>query len=57
MNVTEQVFKNGDKKAKDILINHNLRLVAHIVKKYHSNNNNYDDLISVGIMRSSTGLL
>ena len=27
-------YKNGDKEAKDKLINHNLRLVAHIVKKY-----------------------
>src|SRR5699024_12621653 len=27
-------FKEGDKEAKDILISHNLRLVAHIVKKY-----------------------
>ena len=26
--------KNGDKKAKDVLIEHNLRLVAHIAKKY-----------------------
>ena len=40
-------FKEGDKKAKDILINHNLRLVAHIVKKY-SGAGEADDLISVG---------
>ncbi|MDD2227077.1 MAG: RNA polymerase sporulation sigma factor SigK [Clostridia bacterium] len=40
-------FKKGDKKAKDILINHNLRLVAHIVKKY-SGAGEADDLISVG---------
>lgn len=40
-------FKNGDKKAKDILINHNLRLVAHIVKKY-SGSGEADDLLSVG---------
>ena len=37
----------GDKKAREILINHNLRLVAHIVKKY-SNSLDADDLISVG---------
>ena len=36
-----------DKKAKDILINHNLRLVAHIVKKY-SGAGEADDLLSVG---------
>ncbi|MDD2445478.1 MAG: RNA polymerase sporulation sigma factor SigK [Clostridia bacterium] len=40
-------FKSGDKKAKDILINHNLRLVAHIVKKY-SGAGEADDLLSVG---------
>lgn len=37
----------GDTKAREILINHNLRLVAHIVKKY-SNSLEADDLISVG---------
>ena len=42
-----EAFKAGDKKAKEILINHNLRLVAHIVKKY-SGAGEADDLISVG---------
>lgn len=40
-------FKKGDKASKDKLINHNLRLVAHIVKKY-SGSAEADDLISVG---------
>ena len=40
-------FHNGDMSAKDVLINHNLRLVAHIVKKY-SGTEEADDLISVG---------
>ena len=40
-------YKNGDKEAYDILVRHNLRLVAHIVKKY-SNAGDADDLISVG---------
>lgn len=40
-------YKNGDKEAKDKLINHNLRLVAHIVKKY-AGTSEADDLISVG---------
>ena len=39
--------KNGDAEAKEKLIKHNLRLVAHIVKKYQGSYDN-DDLISVG---------
>ena len=42
-----EMVKNGDKEAKDKLINHNMRLVAHIVKKY-SGAAETDDLISVG---------
>lgn len=38
----------GDKAARDKLIEHNLRLVAHIVKKYTANPNDQDDLISIG---------
>ena len=38
----------GDKKARDILIEHNLRLVAHIVKKYDHKKEDADDLISIG---------
>lgn len=41
-------YKNGDSEAKNIIIEHNLRLVAHIVKKYCSNTNEQDDLISIG---------
>ena len=40
--------QNGDKEAKDTLINHNLRLVAHIVKKYYAGNCDNEDLISIG---------
>ena len=39
---------NGDKKAKEKLINHNLRLVAHIAKKYNMNESDNEELISVG---------
>lgn len=39
--------ENGDKNAKDMLIKHNLRLVAHVVKKYQGAEDN-DDLISTG---------
>lgn len=40
-------MKQGDMKAREILISHNLRLVAHIVKKY-TNSLEADDLLSVG---------
>ena len=39
---------NGDIEARNILIEHNLRLVAHIVKKYYTTNCDQDDLISIG---------
>lgn len=38
----------GDENARGMLIEHNLRLVAHIVKKYYTANKNQDDLISIG---------
>ena len=38
----------GDTHARDMLIEHNLRLVAHISKKYYSITNDQDDLISIG---------
>lgn len=38
----------GDEKAKSELIEHNLRLVAHIVKKYYSDPVDQEDLISIG---------
>lgn len=41
-------LKNGDQNARTKLIEHNLRLVAHIIKKYYSNLNDQDDLISIG---------
>ena len=40
--------KLGDKNARSKLIEHNLRLVAHIVKKYDNKNEDTDDLISIG---------
>ncbi|MDY4859204.1 MAG: hypothetical protein SO167_05895, partial [Bacilli bacterium] len=39
---------NGDKEARSKLIEHNLRLVAHIVKKFESTYNDVDDLIGIG---------
>lgn len=47
----EKVLKrlsDGDEAAKQILIERNLRLVAHIVKKYYANFDEQDDLISIG---------
>ena len=39
---------SGDKSARQKLIEHNLRLVAHIVKKYYAAQNDQEDLISIG---------
>ena len=41
-------MKKGSKEARNKLIEHNLRLVAHIIKKYYSNSSEQDDLISIG---------
>ena len=41
-------MKNGDKEAEEMLIRHNLRLVAHITKKYKNSKIDQDDLISIG---------
>ena len=41
-------MKTGDKKAEEKLIKHNLRLVAHIAKKYRNSSIDLDDLISIG---------
>lgn len=38
----------GDKAARDKLIEHNLRLVAHIIKKYYAASTDQEDLISIG---------
>ena len=47
----EEMFKKmreGDRRAREIIIEHNLRLVSHIIKKYYSSYPNQDELISVG---------
>ena len=48
--------KLGDKDARNKLIEHNLRLVAHIVKKYDSKNKDTDDLISIGTIGLIKGI-
>ena len=47
---------NKDPKARDKLIEHNLRLVAHIVKKYENSNIDTDDLISIGTIGLIKGI-
>ena len=50
-------FAKGDMDARNKLIEHNLRLVAHIIKKYYTQNGDQDDLISIGtigLIRGST---
>lgn len=44
----EAYRRDGDDRARDQLIEHNLRLVAHIIKKYYSSVRDQDDLISIG---------
>lgn len=41
-------YENGDEEAKKILIERNLRLVAHIAKKYINSIGEQDDIISIG---------
>ena len=46
----------GNKDARNKLIEHNLRLVAHIVKKYENKNISSDDLISIGTIGLIKGI-
>lgn len=43
-----QGFKKGDEEARNRLIEHNLRLVAHVVRKYENSGEEMEDLISIG---------
>ncbi len=43
-----KAMENGDPEARDVLIEHNLRLVAHIAKKFEGKSEDRDDLISIG---------
>ncbi|MBQ1475559.1 MAG: RNA polymerase sporulation sigma factor SigK [Ruminococcus sp.] len=43
-----ELATKGDKNARNILVEHNLRLVAHIIKKYYQNDSSQDDLVSIG---------
>ena len=49
-------YAKGDLEARNILIERNLRLVAHIVKKYYSQGSDQDDLISIGTIGLIKGI-
>lgn len=48
--------EKGDMQAREKLINHNMRLVAHIVKKYYANYSDQDDIISIGTIGLIKGI-
>lgn len=49
-------YQNGDEEARNILIERNLRLVAHVCKKYNTANIEQDDLISIGTIGLIKGI-
>ncbi len=51
-----ELFQSGSKEARDTLIEHNLRLVAHIAKKYSNTGVENDDLVSIGTIGLIKGI-
>ena len=51
-----EALSHGDEEARNILIERNLRLVAHVCKKYSSTNVDQDDLISIGTIGLIKGI-
>ena len=51
-----KLYSEGDEKARNILIERNLRLVAHIVKKYNNTGKETEDLISIGTIGLIKGI-
>ena len=49
-------YAQGDMEARNILIEHNLRLVAHIIKKYYTQTADQEDLISIGTIGLIKGI-
>jgi RNA polymerase sporulation-specific sigma factor len=49
-------WMNGDMEARNVLIEHNLRLVAHIIKKYYTQCGDMDDLVSIGTIGLIKGI-
>lgn len=52
----QKMQQDHDEKAREQLIEHNLRLVAHIVKKYYASSAEQDDLISIGTIGLIKGI-
>ena len=50
------LWLEGDIEARNVLIEHNLRLVAHIIKKYYTQADDADDLISIGTIGLIKGI-
>lgn len=50
------LLAQGDPGARNVLIEHNLRLVAHIIKKYYTQTGDQDDLISIGTIGLIKGI-
>lgn len=51
-----ELYTRGDAEARNILIERNLRLVAHIIKKYYTQTSEQDDLISIGTIGLIKGI-
>jgi RNA polymerase sporulation-specific sigma factor len=51
-----ELFSQGDPEARNVLIERNLRLVAHIIKKYYTQTSEQDDLISIGTIGLIKGI-
>lgn len=51
-----ELAKNGDLEARNVLIERNLRLVAHIMKKYYAQTADQEDLISIGTIGLIKGI-
>ena len=51
-----QRYAQGDPEARNVLVERNLRLVAHIIKKYYTQNADQEDLISIGTIGLIKGI-
>lgn len=51
-----QRYADGDPDARNVLIEHNLRLVSHIIKKYYVQSSDQEDLVSIGTIGLIKGI-